>query len=146
MLVAVEDQTYVVDFEHLRWTSGSSEQSISIRDRFWSVVDTLLESEPALTTIPYPYRATLCRINTVTEFRPGEKPSLVTSPFVTGYSLCSHADRNHFSLDTGRKIALTRALVAADFTREQRKAFWDKYLSRKQGGNWQEQKAKRYEA
>jgi hypothetical protein len=43
-----------------------------------------------------------------------------------GVSLCSSVDQ--FKKSTGRKISLTRALNDANFSREQRTEFWDRYI------------------
>lgn len=44
-----------------------------------------------------------------------------------GVSTCSEKDR--FNYTTGRKIALRRALNTANFSREERKEVWEKYLN-----------------
>lgn len=43
-----------------------------------------------------------------------------------GYAFCSHLDR--FNRETGRKVALTRALQS--LPREIRKKFWEAYFNR----------------
>jgi hypothetical protein len=45
-----------------------------------------------------------------------------------GRAYCCEQDR--FEKETGRKIALTRALKMGEFTRETRRLFWDAYLDR----------------
>lgn len=43
-----------------------------------------------------------------------------------GYSMCRISDR--YVKAIGRKLALTRALKAADFSREERTIIWKEYL------------------
>lgn len=44
-----------------------------------------------------------------------------------GVSICSKRDQ--FNYVTGRKLALGRALKAADFTKEERQEVWEEFLS-----------------
>jgi hypothetical protein len=47
-----------------------------------------------------------------------------------GYAICSHRDQ--FNKNTGRKLALSRALSDV-FTREERQLFWDAYFQARNG-------------
>lgn len=54
-----------------------------------------------------------------------EKPTKDAEPLVIGMAFCSEGDT--FEKETGRKIALKRALEQSDLDKETRGNFWEEY-------------------
>ena len=127
MKVEVLGHTYGIQFEHGYVPTLSSDadgftHNPPKRRRLWGIFDKRTKSSNATVC-----RATLCRILHL----PEENQRINVDNCTLGKDVAACSSDDNFNKETGRKIALTRALKnIPGFTKQARTAFWDVYLHR----------------